>query len=123
MARLKNAELEALRSKHPGLRLFTAAADAQDVDAVGEDKEPLHGDDYAFRPCRKAEYTAHKVMLAEGGSTAARAHELTARSLCVYPGPEAIDQLAENAPAVLDGIGIELLEDARAGMKIVSRKR
>ncbi|MDO9016678.1 MAG: hypothetical protein Q8S73_42970 [Deltaproteobacteria bacterium] len=111
-------ELTQVRTKNPGARILSV---------VPEDSaDGTPGDDYVFKAGTKADYLRYKQLIRQsmaGGSGAGQEATLYARGLCVWPSPEAFDELREAFPALAEELGQTLLEKARGGLEVREGKR
>jgi hypothetical protein len=115
---ISDEDLLKLRNTHPGARVLSVVhEDAPDGTA---------GDDYVFKSGTKGDYLRYKGLQRQsmlGGSGAGQEAALYARGLCVFPSPEAFDELREAFPAIAEELGQTLLEKARGGLEVREGKR
>ena len=113
MAQLTEDDTQRLKTAYPGCVLLRAVAENS---ADGE-----RGDEYVFKPGVKGDYLRFKGMQRQsmlGASGAGQEAALYARGLCVFPSPEAFDELRERTPAVAEEMGQALLEKQRGGLEV-----
>jgi hypothetical protein len=106
---MKPEELEALRQKHVAVRVW----------------ELTDGRVFAFRRAKGSDWRAWKAAQMQAFTApdvAARANEMAARALCVYPDQKAFDDLRDTDPMIADEIGAELIADAGTGVKATESK-
>lgn len=119
MARtISDDELTKIRTQHSGARVLSV------VPEDAPDGTP--GDDYVFKTGTKGDYLRYKGLQRQsmlGGSGAGQEAALYARGLCVWPSPEAFDELREAYPAIAEELGQTLLEKARGGLEVREGKR
>lgn len=80
---------------------------------------------FAFRRAKGSDWRSWKaaqMQVLTSPDVAARANEMAARSLCVYPDQKAFDELRDSDPMVADEIGSELIADAGTGVKATEAK-
>ncbi|TAK26713.1 MAG: hypothetical protein EPO40_19535 [Myxococcaceae bacterium] len=115
---ISDDELTKIRTQHPGARVLSVVPeDAPDGTA---------GDDYVFKTGTKGDFLRYKGLQRQsmlGGSGAGQEATLYARGLCVWPSPEAFDELREGFPAIAEELGQTLLEKARGGLEVREGKR
>ncbi len=107
----------------------------EDIAALRQELFPKHGpvrvwslDDgrvFAFRRAKGSDWRSWKaaqMQVLTVPDAAARANEMTARSLCVYPDQKTFDDLRDSDPMIADEIGSELIADAGTGVKATEAK-
>lgn len=102
-------KLSELRAKHGALRVW-----------ILDD-----GRAFAFRRAKGSDWRSWKAAQMQVLTTpdvAARANEMVARALCVYPDQKTFDELRDSDPMVADEIGSELIADAGTGVKATEAK-
>jgi hypothetical protein len=106
---LKPEELATLRQKHGVIRVW----------------ELDDGRTFAFKRAKGSDWRtwkASQMQVITAPDVAARANEMAARALCVYPDQKAFDELRDSDPMVADEIGSELIADAGTGVKASEAK-
>ena len=115
---ITDEELKTIRTQHPGARVLTV------VPEDAPDGAP--GNDFVFKSGTKGDFLRYKGLQRQsmlGGSGAGQEATLYARGLCVWPSPEAFDELRESFPAIAEELGQTLLEKARGGLEVREGKR
>lgn len=115
---ITDEQLTDVRTKNPGARVLTVVAE--------DSPEGTDGDDFVFKAGTKGDYLRYKGLIRQsmaGGSGAGQEATLYARGLCVWPSPEAFDELREAFPAIAEELGQTLLEKARGGLEVREGKR
>lgn len=107
---MDQAKLEELRAKHGAIRVWKLD----------------DGREFAFKRAKGSDWRAWKAAQMQAFTApdvAARANEMAARALCVYPAEiKAFDELRDSDPMVADEIGAELIADAGTGVKATESK-
>lgn len=117
MARITDAQLAELRTKHTrGIKLLTIAPDGEPDDS---------GDDYVFRVVDRPEYTRYKAatQAAIVGRGAGDQRTMLARALLLFPEATEFDALRDKAPAITEEMGDILAAEADAGLTVREGKR
>lgn len=112
MPRISDDDLKALRVKHTrGLVVLSAC---------NEKDEVVH--DFVFKKPDRAAFARYRaavrVALHSGGGSGEEEIDL-ARALCVWPEDKALfDELREDAPSLVHSFGVELSNEADAGLSL-----
>lgn len=111
---LTEENIASLKSTHGGSLVL--------LRAVPEDApEGTRGDEFVFKLGSKGDYLRYKSLQRQsmlGASGAGQEAALYARSLCVWPSPEAFDELREARPQIAEEMGQTMLEKARGGLEV-----
>ena len=106
---MEQAKLDELRAKHGAIRVWTLT----------------DGREFAFKRAKGSDWRSWKAAQMQAFTApdvAARANEMAARALCVYPEIKAFDDMRDSDPMVADEIGAELIGDAGTGVKATESK-
>lgn len=123
MPKIDEATRQKLMADHPGVRFIALEADRDDAEGAPAD-EVVH--EFAFRKGSRADWKRYQEQLRDGamgrssGSVGIEA-TLYAQGRLVHPpvgARAAWDELREDAPDVLQDIGLELLKEHSKGLKV-----
>ena len=106
---MDQAKLEELRTKYGSVRVWKLD----------------DGREFAFKRAKGSDWRAWKAAQMQAFTApdvAARANEMAARALCVYPDQKAFDDMRDADPMIADEIGAALIEDAGTGVKATEAK-